>query len=301
MKRKSYLLVAALLSSAALSLPAAAQQSSFGAQRAKDTSTTTSDAATPPSFDILSCPFDIFKDAYLGAFETAERLAVMALEDEALAACAKRQERVNLVLKQERELRTLLSAAANEDDAVIAQRRARANGQSEARQSDPEAEQTSAAESSVLGTLVGGLLEAAIPAKEDASSETPDAEDTSDTAAIEAAAPALTAPGAGCEQSYMVELSGHQRHGDGKFHWASLRDQMNAEFVVKAGDALPGGWKISSVSREVVLAITPDGEIEQLPVAPSTSPAVIDGNFYFTIAPMHDAVEAPSEAEDANP
>ena len=48
-------------------------------------------ASTATSFDILSCPFGVFKEAYLGAFTAADRLGIMALEDEAIAACAKRQ------------------------------------------------------------------------------------------------------------------------------------------------------------------------------------------------------------------
>ena len=55
----------------------------------------------------------------------------------------------------------------------------------------------------------------------------------------------LTRPEIGLDWSRLV-------HGDQKFEIFS---------PVKAGDALPGGWKISSVSKQVVLAADATGEI----------------------------------------
>ena len=99
----------------------------------------------------------------------------------------------------------------------------------------------------------------------------------------------------------MVEMSGHQRSGDGKFHWASLRSGTGETYVVKAGDALPGGWKISSVSKEVVIAADPTGAIVQIPVAPNQGSDVIDGNFNYTITPAKDLqLEADAQSEGSN-
>ena len=88
-----------------------------------------------------------------------------------------------------------------------------------------------------------------------------------------------------CAREYMVELSGHQRGGDGAFHWATLRSGLGEEYVVKAGDSLPGNWRISSVSPEVVLAIDPQGQTIPLPVAPMQTGSAIDVNFKYTIQP----------------
>ena len=225
-------------------------------------------ANTTPSFDILSCPFGVFKEAYLGAFTAADRLGIMALEDEAIAACAKRQERVNLILNQERELRALLTAFQDED-ALDAAQRQRANTTSPDTGTSPPA------------TTVAGT-EAAENAVEQATelAQTP--------ASPQPVTPTmdlleLVSGTDVCAREYMVELSGHQRGGDGAFHWATLRSGLGEEYVVKAGDSLPGNWRISSVSPEVVLAIDPQGQTIPLPVAPTQTGSAIDVNFNYTI------------------
>ena len=55
--------------------------------------------------------------------------------------------------------------------------------------------------------------------------------------------------------------------------------------MVKAGDSLPGNWRISSVSPEVVLAVDPQGLTIPLPVAPTHTGSAIDVNFNYTIQP----------------
>jgi hypothetical protein len=256
----------------------------FGTSRVSATAVskaTESTTAEAPSFDILSCPFGVFKEAYLGAFTAADRLGIMALEDEAIAACAKRQERVNLVLSQERELRELLAASQTED-ALDAVQRARAN--------TPSGEDDSA--SMVKGD---GASE---PSKdtETAEQEQSAPESSSDPFAMVEIVSGVDA----CAREYMVELSGHQRGGDGKFHWATLRSGLGEEYVIKAGDSLPGGWRISSVSPEVVLAVDPMGDTVPLPVAPVQSGSVIDSNFYYEITPVQAMAQsgAPEEASD---
>ena len=233
-------------------------------------------ASTAPSFDILSCPFGVFKEAYLGAFTAADRLGIMALEDEAIAACAKRQERVNLILNQERELRALLTAS-QEEDALDAAQRQRANI------STPEAGEPITPHA----TTVAGQ-----DAEEQAPAEAP--EQTAELAEGQTTPEPVT-PMIGqlevvsgtdvCAREYMVELSGHQRGGDGAFHWATLRSGLGEEYVVKAGDSLPGNWRISYVSPEVVLAVDPQGQTIPLPVAPTEPGSAIDVNFKYTIQP----------------
>lgn len=229
-------------------------------------------ASTAPSFDILSCPFGVFKEAYLGAFTAADRLGIMALEDEAIAACAKRQERVNLILNQERELRALLTAS-QEEDALDAAQRQRANTTS------PDAnEATTPPATTVAGQ--GGSEEAPEQSTELAEGQATPQPLTPSMDLLEVVSGTDV-----CAREYMVELSGHQRHGDGAFHWATLRSGLGEEYVVKAGDSLPGKWRISSVSPEVVLAVDPQGQTIPLPVAPMQTGSAIDVNFKYTIQP----------------
>ena len=260
---------------ASLASPLAAQNFGDGLERSRALSTAVS---TEQGFDILSCPFSIFKEAYLGAFEAADRLAVMALEDEAIAACAKRQEQVNLVLTQERKLRELLSASAEDADATSDDIPARAHEERTVARQDPTPTVEQSA-STGGNTLAGGVIAAVSGATD---------ENTDSTPVIVAQSETSTVSNTGCTAHYMVEMSGHQRSGDGKFHWASLRSGEGETYVVKAGDALPGGWKISSVSKQVVLAADATGEIVQIPVAPTQGSDVIDGNFYYTITPAKD-------------
>lgn len=229
-------------------------------------------ASTTPSFDILSCPFGVFRDAYIGAFTAADRLGIMALEDEAIAACAKRQERVNLILNQERELRALLTAAQDED-ALDAAQRQRANTTS------PDAnEATPPPATTVAGQ--GGSEDTPEQASELAQTQATSQPVTPTMEPLEVVSGTDV-----CAREYMVELSGHQRGGDGAFHWATLRSGLGEEYVVKAGDSLPGNWRISSVSPEVVVAVDPQGQTIPLPVAPTQSGSAIDVNFNYTIQP----------------
>jgi len=259
---------------AALMLPAnALLAEGFGTTRTTATAAVApkdATASTAPSFDILSCPFGVFKEAYLGAFTAADRLGIMALEDEAIAACAKRQERVNLILNQERELRALLTASQDED-ALDAAQRQRANTTSPDTGTPPPATTVAGTEAAEDSTELATEF-AQTPATPQAVTPTMDL--------LEVVAGTDV-----CAREYMVELSGHQRGGDGAFHWATLRSGLGEEYVVKAGDSLPGNWRISSVSPEVVLAVDPQGLTIPLPVAPTQTGSAIDVNFNYTIQP----------------
>jgi len=227
-------------------------------------------ANTTPSFDILSCPFGVFREAYLGAFTAADRLGIMALEDEAIAACAKRQERVNLILNQERELRALLTASQDED-ALDAAQRQRVKTTSPDTGTSPPATTVAGTEAAENAAEQPTEL-AQAPASPQPVTPTMDLLELVSGTDV-------------CAREYMVELSGHQRGGDGAFHWATLRSGLGEEYVVKAGDSLPGNWRISSVSPEVVLAIDPQGQTIPLPVAPMQTGSAIDVNFKYTIQP----------------
>ena len=259
---------------AALMLPSSALLAEgFGTARTAATEAASPKEAvanTTPSFDILSCPFGVFKEAYIGAFTAADRLGIMALEDEAIAACAKRQERVNLILNQERELRALLTAFQDED-ALDAAQRQRANTTSPDTGTSPPATTVAGTEAAENAAEQPTEL-AQAPASPQPVTPTMDLLELVSGTDV-------------CAREYMVELSGHQRGGDGAFHWATLRSGLGEEYVVKAGDSLPGNWRISSVSPEVVLAIDPQGQTIPLPVAPMQTGSAIDVNFKYTIQP----------------
>ena len=89
-----------------------------------------------------------------------------------------------------------------------------------------------------------------------------------------------------------MELAGHQRGGDGTFVWATLRSPLGERFVARAGDQLPGGVKIKSVSREVVLVTTGQGATEQLAKAPEAAPEPIDAAFSFTLIKQDQALNS---------
>lgn len=230
-----------------------------------DASISQTDVATLPStvdFDILSCPFAIFREAYLGVFETSDRLAIMALEDEAIGACAKRQTQVNLVLKQEQELRELLeqSIALGSQDAAM-----RANAQAVAEiepavdavgiaaEDDPDANTAAVADQSVLMAQMKRAVK--------------EAQDS-------------------CTFEYGVESSGHQLSGDGNFGWATIKSSTGESFVVKKDDLLPGNLRITNVSNTGVFVQGADGSARQLPKAPFESAEVIDLNFKYTLTPV---------------
>ena len=221
------------------------------------------DVATLPStvdFDILSCPFAIFREAYLGVFETSDRLAIMALEDEAIGACAKRQTQVNLVLKQEQELRELLeqSIAMGSQEAA-----ARANA-------EPET-----------------TIEPAVDANVSVAVSEPEQTDDVDQSVLMAQmARAVKEAQDSCTFEYGVQSAGHQLDGDGNFGWATIKSSTGDSFVVKKDDLLPGNLRIKSVSKTAVFVQGADGSARQLPKAPFENAEVIDLNFTYTLTPL---------------
>ena len=228
-----------------------------------DASISQTDVATLPStvdFDILSCPFAIFREAYLGVFETSDRLAIMALEDEAIGACAKRQTQVNLVLKQEQELRELLEQSA----AMVSQEAAvRANAATET------------------------AIEPAVDANVGVAVSVPEQPDGVDQSVLMAQMKrAVKEAQDSCTFEYGVESSGHQLSGDGNFGWATIKSSTGESFVVKKDDLLPGNLRITNVSNTGVFVQGADGSARQLPKAPFESAEVIDLNFKYTLTPV---------------
>ena len=250
------------------------------------------DVATSPStvdFDILSCPFAIFREAYLGVFETPDRLAVMALEDEAISACAKRQTQVNLVLKQEKELRELLEQTERAGSQDITER--------------ANAIVDTSIEASVDAQALQSQGRAGDAPINEGDEESPAAQDAgvdqaAQTALIAQMKRAVKEAQDSCTFQYGVQSAGHQVDGDGNFGWATLTSSSGETFVVKVGDLLPGDLRVSKVSKDTVFIQGSDGSSRELPIAPFEHAEVIDMNFNYKLVPNDQA--AISEPLDAN-
>lgn len=244
-------------------------------------------------FDILSCPFDIFREAYVNAVATDSRLAVMALEDEAINACAKRQATLNRILANEQSLRELLlevqapSAAETTLEAATAQQASVAPVATAATSQPPnpiEGEDAASVDVTTPDPDVGSDT--------DASNE-PGLEPTNSLSAP--AYVGTSAPTAACRAEFAVQLAGHQRYGDGNLGWATLQDADGNLHVVQQGDRLAGGLSIVSVKAGEVKVKTAEGATERLPHVPQQIAAPIDGGFYYTITPLEDLYGQPKE------
>jgi hypothetical protein len=243
----------------------AAQQSTLldiGAQRTLEPASVAKRqnvSATSSDFDILSCPFAIFREAYLGVFDTADRLAIMALEDEAISACAKRQAKVNLVLTQEKELRELLVQGQEETDQTV-DNRANAVTPTAIEPATDQKVQIDAVENSAANTNQEALLAQMKRAVKEAQES--------------------------CTFEYGVETAGHQLSGDGHFAWATLKRNDGQIFVVKNGDLLPGDLRVLKVSKGSVIVQSADGASRQLPVASFEHAEAIDLNVSYSLTPV---------------
>ena len=272
-----------------------------------DLDSTKRDAAAtdePAAFKITECPVNLFEDAYGGTIDAANVHAAAALELEVLRVCTKRQDLADQLQKNNRRLREDINIEAVRDEelqAFLAWRNL------------PDETRAAKRPAPAINKIVGPTTEPkpsssfsnsnAIAEEENAlhgNEALPSISVTSDPTASAAIAaqegapkpstnPPLgqpdvsTTPPAGCAPEYLVELSGHQREGDGTFVWATLRGPLAERFVVRAGDQLPGGIKIKSVSREVVLITTKAGTTEQLAKAPESEPEPNDASFSYTL------------------
>ena len=277
----------------------------------------------PADFKITECPVDLFEDAYGGTIDAANVHAAAALELEVLRVCTKRQDLADQLQKNNRRLREDINIEAIRDEELQAflawrnrpetERSAKRPARTTAMTPNPtsgtspattpntpsssfsnsnfiaEEENARGPEEDIpdksLPTVPTG--EAAIAAQ---TTLEPLTTRTDNAPLSQVPAPAATHTG--CAPEYLVELAGHQRGGDGTFVWATLRSPLGERFVARAGDQLPGGVKIKSVSREVVLVTTGQGATEQLAKAPEAAPEPIDAAFSFTLIKQDQALNS---------
>jgi hypothetical protein len=247
----------------------------------------------PVDIDILSCPTEVFQDSYRDSLKTADVLATAALEIEAIKVCNLRQKVAEESIKNTLAMYELIeelkqksqpsTATRNEDGTQDEPRTANRAITETATQEDPQA--TPEKGTNLAGTIAD--LVSSVTGSGDigktAARQSEEPIEGQQTAQSEDPVTPAKAVSQGCAPEYLVKNAGHQLHGDGKNHWATLAGPFGEEFVVRGGDMLPGGVKVKSVNPEVVLVTHPAGKTKQLAVAPREPVHVMEPKFTYTL------------------
>lgn len=243
----------AVIGTSTPSLPAS-DQTGFGLGLGQD------GVSSSGELEILSCPWEIFRDAYLSAVTPAQKFAVMALEDEALGACIRRAQEVKRVLELDAQLAELFAAAEARDE-----------GAGEA----------------------GAGIRSLEPTADTLAASVQAAPTVGDESVSDAVSP-QPAPA----PQYFIEMAGIQNRGDEDYSWARLSDDSGEQFTAQAGHLLPGGVRILEVTRKTVRARLADGAEVELPLAPREKGGqVINMNFDYQYCPPGDVCEWMVESE----
>lgn len=211
------------------------------------------------TLNILSCPVDIFKKAYQSVQPNAQALALIHLENEAISACAIRQEKVNEILKNEEKLRDLLkdlnqveevTTSTNDEDVNIL----------------PDNKKKPI----VITTEIQEITEV-----------TPNSsllsEDVPENNSVEIKV--VAEPIKKNIYLYEVEIAGHQYLGDQKNIWATLKRNDGEIFIIKAGDELAGEIKILEVTANDVVIEDATGNSNKLKHTKKSAPEIIFMDF----------------------
>jgi hypothetical protein len=267
------------------------------------------------AFKISECPVERFEEAYGGTIDAANVHAASAIQLEVLRICTKRQDLADQLQKNNQRLREEINIEAVRDEELQAFLAWRDMSDEERRAAlattepvpsptipNPSAPQTPSSSFSNTNPIAEEENSAA---SDEATQNPTPATDPTDAAAIAASTapdpsinptqstyPEPATDHRGCAPEYLVDLAGHQRGGDGQYIWATLRGPLGQRFVVRAGDQLPGGVKIKSVSREVVLVTNKTGAIQQLAKAPEAAHEPNDASFLFTLTKQDQAVSS---------
>ena len=274
------------------------------------------------AFKITECPVALFEDAYASTIDAANVHATAALELEVKRNCTLRQELaqkltrnnrrlredINIEAMRDQELQAFLAWRNMPDEERAAKRPAQTIAKATNHSAKPNTPLTPNPSSSFSNSNAIAEEEKALDVNEALPNSAPATDPTGDAASAAQTAPDRSAnpphnpilsqasdPAAnpaGCAPEYLVERAGHQRGGDGEFVWATLRSPFAERFVVRAGDQLPGGLKIKTVSREVVLVTTREGATEQLAKAPEAAPEPTDAGFSYTLTKQDQAVNS---------
>ena len=207
--------------------------------------------------DILSCPFEALRAAYLSLYEETDALNVAALESEVYKICIERQKLIELLLDKEERLRAQLGDLAN--PVIIARTRpiAPAVTAEIAEQEDV----TGAGADATVALPVGPTVPAPTP---------PETFREAKSAEL-----ARSAHGQ-CSDRYTSGAIFGAATLKGGLHAFVFDSANGTERTVKVGDTLPGGLTITSISTENGVIISEAGETRPLAQA-LTAPAFDDG------------------------
>ncbi len=213
--------------------------------------------------DILSCPFEALRAAYLSLYEETDALNVAALESEVYKICIERQKLIELLLDKEERLRAQLGDLAN--PVIIARTRPIA----------PVVEAEIAEQEDVAGAGAGAGAGAdatvALPVGPTVPAPTP----PETFREAKAAELARSAHGQ-CSDRYTSGAIFGAATLKGGLHAFVFDSANGTERTVKVGDTLPGGLTITSISATSGVIISEAGETRPLAQA-LTAPAFDDG------------------------
>ena len=205
--------------------------------------------------DILSCPFEALRAAYLSLYEETDALNVAALESEVYKICIERQKLIELLLDKEERLRAQLGDLAK--PVIIARTR-------------PIAPAV-AAEIAEQEDVAGADATVALPV-----GPTVPAPGPPETFREAKAAELARSAHGQCSDRYTSGAIFGAATLKGGLHAFVFDSANGTERTVKVGDTLPGGLTITSISTENGVIISEAGETRPLAQA-LTAPAFDDG------------------------
>jgi uncharacterized protein YbaR (Trm112 family) len=229
----------------ALTLPANAQMTEIsGNESVTLGAIDTPDAET---LDILACPYDVLKNAYLNVLNHKDALNAAAVETDVLTICTERQGLIRKILDNESKLVAILKKS---EEAEIALHKPFIE-----QISNLEADLVNCQASKIAGNT--GNISANVTYDDDSLSSLQ-------------TLPAST----GCQSSeYLIDWISISKNGG---HKASLTSATQSSLVVGVGDTLPSGAKVSKISKGIVEVETHNG-FESLPMNLEEPPVSDDG------------------------
>jgi hypothetical protein len=230
--------------------------------------------ATPLLADIEACPFAQLKKAYDAAMTGADTLDVFAIDKEILTVCNERSKILVGIVKQDRELGKLLAPAAPVGATATATSDHAATKLAAAADAAPAGQDAPAMSATITASAPAAGLQPA--------GHKPVAQ--SATASASAPAPAV----AECTTPYatyaLVAPTGSTLPTTG----GVVNEATGALYTVKAGDPLPGGYTVKTVSASGVTLLH-GGTTWLLPANTKSFPVPAEGFYAVPVTAKADA------------
>ena len=238
------------------------------------------------STDILSCPFETLRTAYLSLYEETDALNVAALESEVFKVCIERQKQVKQLLDNEERLRAELGDMAPS---------ARTTSTVQARISAPAPGAGIAEEERDVSEITTLAAEPTTPAPSPPTQP-------ADFREIRSAELARPAQGQ-CSDRYTSGTIFGAATLEGGLHAFVFDATRGTRLTVKAGDALPGGLTIQRISTEAGVVVSEQG-VERPLARTLTEPAFDDGGGLLfktvTLADIYKLDDAQDSSRDGD-